>query len=66
MKATRFKLIMRFKTQEKELQKVEAELTKLAKNLALTADCLNEAQDKEAFYKKETEILIRKTSKAKL
>ena len=38
---------------------------KLAKNLALTADCLAEARDKEEFFKRETEVYLRKTTKAR-
>ena len=64
--ASRFKLIMRYRQQEKELAKIEKESLKLAKNLALTSDCLNEAKDKEQFYKSEAEILYRKAEKAKI
>ena len=66
MSSKRFKLIMRYKKQDKELKKIEAELVKLAKNLALTSDCLNEAREKEEFYKKETEVLTRKAAKARV
>ena len=45
---------------------MEEELHKLAKSLALTTDCLNEALEREDFYKKETEVLRRKAVKAKL
>ena len=50
MGSTRFKMIMKFRTQAKELEKCEQEMLKLAKNLALTSDCLNEARDKEEFW----------------
>ena len=63
MSSTRFKMIMRYKTQAKELDKIEAEMLKMARNLALTSDCLNEAREKEEFYKKETELLTRKATK---
>ena len=46
MSSQRFKLIMRYKTQAKELSKVETEMHKQAKNLALTSDCLNEARER--------------------
>ena len=64
--ASRFKLTMRYRQQEKELAKIERETLKLAKNLALTSDCLNEARDKETFYRREAEVLYRKAEKAKM
>ena len=66
MGATRFKLIMRYRTHLKELERVEGDILKLAKNLAVTQDCLSEALDREDFYKKETVVMLRKTEKAKL
>jgi len=37
----------------------------LAKNLAMTADCLGEALEREEFLKRETEQFLRKAAKAK-
>ena len=39
---------------------------KLAKNLALTSDCLNEANERQVFLVSETATLIRKAEKARL
>ena len=66
MGSTRFKLIMRYKQQANELAKVEAELHKLAKNLALTSDCLNESSERQEFFKTEAEVLTRKAEKTRL
>ena len=65
MNAKRFKLIMKFRSLQKELNKVEDDVHQLAKNLALTSDCLNQAFERETFLKKETEVLTRKAAKAK-
>ena len=66
MGSKRFKLIMRYKQQASELEKIEADLLKLAKNLALTSDCLNEANQRQVFLISETEVLTRKAEKARL
>ena len=66
MGSKRFKLIMRYRSVAKDLQTLEASMVKTAKNLALTSDCLNEAREKEEFYQRETEVMVRKTAKAKL
>ena len=66
MGSKRFKLIMRYKQQANELAKVEQEMHKLAKNLALTSDCLNEANERQVFLVSETATLIRKAEKARL
>ena len=66
MGSKRFKLIMRYRQQAAECQKVEAELHKLAKNLALTSDCLNETNERRTFLVKETQVLTRKAEKARL
>ena len=39
---------------------------RLAKNLALTSDCLNEANDRQVFLVRETATLTRKAEKARL
>ena len=39
---------------------------KLAKNLALTSDCLNEANERQEFYIKEAVVMTRKAEKARL
>ena len=65
MGSGRFKLIMRYKQLAKELEKLEVDMLKAAKNLALTSDCLNEAREREEFFIRETEALERKTAKAK-
>ena len=41
-------------------------MLKLAKNLALTSDCLNEANQRQEFLISETEVLTRKADKARL
>ena len=66
MGSKRFKLIMRYKQQANELAKVEQDMHKLAKNLALTSDCLNEANERQVFLVSETATLIRKAEKARL
>ena len=48
------------------MEKIEADLLKLAKNLALTSDCLNEANQRQVFLISETEVLTRKAEKARL
>ena len=66
MGSKRFKLIMRYKKLAKDCATIEADLFKMASSLALTADCLAEAKDKEEFYIKETPVLKRKAEKARL
>ena len=39
---------------------------KLAKNLALTSDCIAESTERQEFYEKETIVLTRKAEKARL
>ena len=57
MSSGRFKLMMKYKQLAKELEKLEADLHKAAKNLALTSDCLNEASEREDFFRSEAEVL---------